>query len=211
MSRQGGGERRGDAGSVGGPGRRGRHAPELVDDEEHQQVTAQMERLFRAMHAVVRKIPRGRVLTYGQLAELGGLPGGARVAGAAMKRSEGLPWQRVVGKAGPRRGRIAIHDPVGASIQRQMLAAEGVPVSEAGTIDLGRYGWLEAEPARRARRTEEPAQEKRGVRAAVSRRPRRAALKERGAKAAALATPRPERPATKTDDARAPVKKRSGR
>lgn len=105
-----------------------------------------MQRLFRAMHAVVRKIPRGRVLTYGRLAELAGLPGGARVAGAAMKRSEGLPWQRVVGKAGPRRGRIAIHDPVGASIQRQLLAAEGVRVSAAGTIDLGRYGWLEGDP-----------------------------------------------------------------
>lgn len=106
--------------------------------------------MFRAMHQIVRKIPRGRVLTYGQLAELAGLPGGARVAGAAMKRSDGLPWQRVVGKAGPRRGRIAIHDPVGAAVQRQKLAAEGVPVSDAGTIDLTAYGWIDADPPKRA-------------------------------------------------------------
>jgi methylated-DNA-protein-cysteine methyltransferase-like protein len=111
-----------------------------------------MASLFRAMHAVVRKIPRGRVLTYGQLAELAGHPGGARVAGAAMKRSDGLPWQRVVGKAGPRRGRVAIHDPVGAAIQRQKLAAEGVEISSAGTIDLSRYGWIAAEPPLRERR-----------------------------------------------------------
>lgn len=107
-----------------------------------------MMALFRAMHAVVRKIPRGRVLTYGQLAELAGHPGGARIAGAAMKRSTGMPWQRVVGKAGPRRGRIAIHDPVGAAIQRQKLAAEGVIVTDAGLIDLSSYGWIEAEPPR---------------------------------------------------------------
>lgn len=106
--------------------------------------------MFRAMHQIVRKIPRGRVLTYGQLAELAGLPGGARVAGAAMKRSDGLPWQRVVGKAGPRRGRIAIHDPVGAAVQREKLAAEGVPVSDAGTIDLAAYGWIDADPPKRA-------------------------------------------------------------
>jgi methylated-DNA-protein-cysteine methyltransferase related protein len=107
---------------------------------------------FRAIHAVVRKIPRSRVLTYGQLAELAGFPGGARLAGAAMKRSEGIPWQRVVGKAGPRRGRIAIHDPVGAALQRQKLAAEGVPISEAGLIDLGSYGWIEPELPPRATR-----------------------------------------------------------
>lgn len=122
-----------------------------MESEEHGQLTAQRVALFRAMHAVVRKIPRGRVLTYGQLAELAGLPGGARVAGAAMKHSEGMPWQRVVGKAGPRRGRIAIHDPVGAAIQRQKLAAEGVSISEAGLIDLTRHGWIDAEPTRERR------------------------------------------------------------
>jgi methylated-DNA-protein-cysteine methyltransferase related protein len=101
--------------------------------------------LYREMHALVRRIPRGNVLTYGQLAELAGLPGGARVAGAAMKLSKGLPWQRVVGKASRGRARIAIHDPVGAALQRQRLEAEGVEISAAGTIDLGRFGWLSAD------------------------------------------------------------------
>lgn len=94
------------------------------------------------MYAVVRKIPRGKVVTYGQLAELAGLPGAARLAGAAMRASKGLPWHRVLGKSGPRRGKIALHDPVGAAMQRQRLEREGVAVSAAGAVDLVRHGWL---------------------------------------------------------------------
>lgn len=135
---------------------RARHAPELMNGEEREELTAEMAAKFRAIHALVKKIPRGRVLTYGQLAEMAGFPGGARLAGAAMKRSEGLPWQRVVGKAGPRRGRIAIHDPVGAAVQRHKLAAEGVPVSDAGFIDLSAHGWIEADLPRRTSKRSAP-------------------------------------------------------
>jgi methylated-DNA-protein-cysteine methyltransferase related protein len=105
--------------------------------------------LYRRIYAVIRRIPRGAVATYGQVAELAGLPGGARVAAAALKTSrpeDRLPWQRVIGKAGPRRGRIAIYDPVGAAMQRQLLEREGVPIGERGLVDLGEYGWLPATP-----------------------------------------------------------------
>ncbi len=106
-----------------------------------------VRRLYRAIYRVVRRIPRGRVATYGQVAELAGIPGGARVAGAAMKTSsaaDGVPWQRVVGKAGKLRARIAIHDPVGAAIQRQLLEREGVDVGDRGLVALDRFGWLPA-------------------------------------------------------------------
>jgi methylated-DNA-protein-cysteine methyltransferase-like protein len=109
--------------------------------------------LYRRIYAVVRKIPRGAVATYGQVAELAGLPGAARVAGAAMKTSEPsdrLPWQRVIGKAGRLRGRIAIHDPVGAAVQRNLLEHEGVRVGETGLVDLAEYGWLTVGSARGA-------------------------------------------------------------
>jgi methylated-DNA-protein-cysteine methyltransferase-like protein len=102
----------------------------------------ELDELFRRIYKVVRRIPRGRVATYGQVAELAGIPGGGRVAGAAMKGSKGLPWQRVMGKRGPRRGIIAIHDPVGAAIQRKLLEAEGVVVDDRGLIDLERFGWM---------------------------------------------------------------------
>ena len=113
-------------------------------------------KLYRAIYAVVRRIPTGHVVTYGQLAELAGIPGGARVAGAALKTckpGDRLPWQRVIGKAGKNRGRIAIHDPVGAAVQRQLLSDEGVAIGDNGLVALDRYGWLpggpRGKPARR--------------------------------------------------------------
>lgn len=114
-----------------------------------------VRRLYRSIHTVVRRIPRGRVATYGQVAELAGLPGGARVAGAAMKTStsaDRLPWQRVIAKAGKTRGRIAIHDPVGAAVQRQLLEGEGVSVGDSGLVALDRFGWLPGERSARAPR-----------------------------------------------------------
>ena len=104
-----------------------------------------LQQLFVAIKAVIRKVPRGRVVTYGQVAELAGIPNGGRIAAAALKTSvpgDRLPWQRVIGKAGARRGRIAIHDPVGAAIQRNLLVEEGVEIGETGLVDLGAYGWL---------------------------------------------------------------------
>jgi len=119
-------------------------------------MTEHVAKLYRSIYAVVRRIPHGHVATYGQVAELAGIPGGARVAGAAMKTSkpgDRLPWQRVVGKAGNNRGRIAIHDPVGAAVQRQLLDDEGVVIGDTGLIALDRYGWLPGGPARTARAT----------------------------------------------------------
>ena len=81
--------------------------------------TDHLRELYRRIYVVIRTIPRGAVATYGQVAELAGIPGGARVAAAALKTSkptDQLPWQRVIGKAGKTRGRIAIHDPVGAGV-----------------------------------------------------------------------------------------------
>src|SRR5215203_1207445 len=99
--------------------------------------------LYKQLYAVIRKIPRGRVATYGQIAELAGIPGGARIAAASLKVSkptDRLPWQRVIGKASKLRGRIAIHDPVGAAIQRQLLEGEGVAIGESGLVALDIYG-----------------------------------------------------------------------
>jgi len=116
-----------------------------MDETDH------VRELYRRIYQVVRKIPRGAVATYGQVAELAGIPGGARVAGAAMKTSkpaDNLPWQRVIGKAGKLRGRIAIHDPVGAAVQRQLLEDDGVTVGDSGLVALDMFGWLPASKVR---------------------------------------------------------------
>lgn len=106
---------------------------------------------FAAIYQVVRQIPPGRVLTYGQVAELAGMPGAARAVGAAMRASSpdlGLPWQRVVGKRGPSTGLVRIHDPMGAGVQRALLEAEGVTFTDAAGISLTEYGWVPATPPR---------------------------------------------------------------
>ena len=115
-------------------------------------LTAHVRTLYRQIYAVIREVPRGHVATYGQVAELAGIPGGGRIAGASLKVSkpeDQLPWQRIVGKASKTRGKIAIHDPVGAAIQRQLLEDEGVAISEVGLIDLGVHGWLPVDAARK--------------------------------------------------------------
>jgi methylated-DNA-protein-cysteine methyltransferase-like protein len=137
-----------------------------------------VRRLYAAIYRVVRRIPAGRVATYGQVAELVGVPGGARVAGAAMKvasSATGIPWHRVLGKAGPRRARIAIHDPVGAAVQRGLLERERVQVGDRGLVALDRYGWIPVDPAGAAR-----ARPRSGSALAASPRPRpRSASKRR--------------------------------
>ena len=119
------------------------------DDATH------LQQLFSAIKVVIRKIPKGKVATYAQIAELAGIPNGGRIAAAALKTStpsDALPWQRVIGKAGALRGRIAIHDPVGAAIQRQLLTTEGVEIGETGLVALDVYGWLIAPAQARSAR-----------------------------------------------------------
>jgi methylated-DNA-protein-cysteine methyltransferase-like protein len=137
--------------------------------------------LYRSIYAVIRRVPTGHVATYGQIAELAGIPGGARVAGASLKvskPSDALPWQRIVGKASKLRARIAIHDPVGAAIQRNLLEDEGVAIGETGLIDLGVYGWLPADATKRVSVPRRPATVGSG-RAASPRRPPRSGSKRR--------------------------------
>jgi methylated-DNA-protein-cysteine methyltransferase-like protein len=96
-----------------------------------------------AIHAVVRSIPRGRVATYGQVAELAGIPSGHRVVARYMRTCPaGLPWQRVVGKKDARRAQINLQDPKDVQRQRALLRAEGVTFDVNGYIVLKAYGWL---------------------------------------------------------------------
>lgn len=78
---------------------------------------------WNRLYALVKRIPKGRVVTYGQLARATRLPGGARAAGRAMAacpRGQAIPWHRVVAAG----GRIAIREPF-AGLQRRLLETEG--------------------------------------------------------------------------------------
>jgi methylated-DNA-protein-cysteine methyltransferase-like protein len=97
------------------------------------------------IYAIVRAIPKGRVATYGQIAELAGMPSGHRIVARAMRVCpKGLPWQRVVGKKDARRAQISVQDPEQIAQQRKLLAREGVRFDINGFIVLRAYGWLPA-------------------------------------------------------------------
>jgi methylated-DNA-protein-cysteine methyltransferase related protein len=76
------------------------------------------------IRATVRKIPRGKVSTYGAVARAAGFPGAARQVVRALQSSYGLPWQRVVAAG----GRIALPGDRGLE-QRFRLETEGVKFS----------------------------------------------------------------------------------
>jgi len=100
-----------------------------------------MEISRQRIYAIVRRIPRGRVATYGQVAALAGLPRHARQVGyalAALDEESTVPWQRVVNA----RGEVSVRAEFGAErFQRVLLEAEGIVFSAAGRIDLARYRW----------------------------------------------------------------------
>ena len=92
------------------------------------------------IHAVVRRIPRGRVATYGQVAALAGFPRHARQVGYAMRdlpQGSDLPWHRVLNA----RGEVSPRAAVGwEDVQRDLLEQEGVELARE-RVDLVRFGW----------------------------------------------------------------------
>lgn len=96
---------------------------------------------YHRIYKIVRQIPRGRVATYGQVAELAGLDGHARQVGYALHAlPDGfdLPWHRVVNARGEISPRTAgdSHE-----LQRMLLEEEGVEFDARGRIDLRKYLW----------------------------------------------------------------------
>lgn len=90
------------------------------------------------VEAIVRQIPRGRVMTYGQLAALCGNARAARIVGGIAHFGDpDLPWQRVVNKTGG----LASGYPGGRSGHRQVLEAEGVVVGNGLQIDVSSLLW----------------------------------------------------------------------
>ncbi|NLG49161.1 MAG: methylated-DNA--[protein]-cysteine S-methyltransferase [Chloroflexi bacterium] len=94
---------------------------------------------FEQVHRLVGQVPRGRVVTYGQIAQALGRPHGARAVGWAMRQCpDDLPWHRVVNA----QGRISLRGMYAhCDLQRALLEEEGVIFDPADRIDLRRFGW----------------------------------------------------------------------
>jgi methylated-DNA-protein-cysteine methyltransferase-like protein len=93
---------------------------------------------WSGVYILVKRIPKGRVITYGQLARATRLPGGARAAGRAMAacpRGQAIPWHRVIAAG----GRIAVREPF-AGLQRRLLESEGIRLVN-GRVPLADHPW----------------------------------------------------------------------
>jgi methylated-DNA-protein-cysteine methyltransferase-like protein len=111
------------------------------------------ESTYHKIYQVVRQIPAGKVATYGQVADLAGLYGQARLVGYALYRVDlesDIPWQRVVNA----QGEIS-YAPTrtgGDYLQKNLLEQEGLQFNQQGKIDLKVYRWqapinlLDADP-----------------------------------------------------------------
>lgn len=104
--------------------------PEKVKDKNYR------ERVYE----IVRRIPEGRVMTYGQIADILGEGYTPRTVGFVMHAAEkdDVPWQRVINSQG---GCSTGHIILPVNLQQQMLESEGVKFNEKGRCDLKIYRW----------------------------------------------------------------------
>jgi methylated-DNA-protein-cysteine methyltransferase-like protein len=96
---------------------------------------------YARIYAVIRRIPSGKVATYGQIAELAGLPGHARQVGYALHAlpsATAVPWHRVINAAGAVSRRAV---PGAELTQRQLLEEEGVGFDLRGRVRLSSVQW----------------------------------------------------------------------
>lgn len=105
---------------------------------------------FNRVHVIVACIPRGRVMTYGQIAALAGNPRASRAVGyalAAIPEGAELPWHRVVNARGEISPRRTLQGDDDRMLQRVLLESEGVVFSASGRIDLNTFGTRGGQPA----------------------------------------------------------------
>lgn len=123
----------------------------FTDSRETPDSPAYRERVYQ----IVRRIPRGRVMTYGQIAVILGQGYTPRTVGYVMHAAEeeNVPWQRVINAQGAcSTGRLVIPP----DKQQRMLESEGVVFNEKGKCDLGAFRWEPPEYARGDEVEEQP-------------------------------------------------------
>ena len=116
----------------------------------HGDVQGDRPTVYDAVYAIVRRIPRGRVMTYGQIATLMLNRISPRAVGWALHGCpEGVPWHRVVNGSGGCSTERLPDMPLG--LQAAILEAEGVAFRPNRTLDLARYQWFPREVPRLVR------------------------------------------------------------
>lgn len=137
--------------------------------------TEKFEQAFEKIYRIVLRIPRGRVMTYGQIARLMDDRYSPRLVGWAMHATpqdgRDIPWHRVINsKGGISTGRIIIAEP---QLQRFLLEAEGVVFDERGHCDLSLYQWSPTKRKAKSESLKPPAKAAPSKKASAKKRARR--------------------------------------
>ena len=138
--------------TTGAKTKRQRESPRRVDAPSRPRTTG-YEKVFEKIYRLVLRIPRGRVMSYGQIARLLEERYSPRLVGWAMHATpqdeRNIPWHRVVNSSGGiSTGRMILAEP---DRQRLMLEAEGVVFDERGHCDLSVFQWSPRQRAAKAK------------------------------------------------------------
>src|ERR1700761_9148020 len=104
----------------------------------------QGDKAVAAIYAVIRRIPKGWVATYGQVAAMAGLPRRARLVGHVLQElghATDIPWHRVVNAKGEVSYSLSRNG--GDALQQRLLEQEGVEFNNENRFDLERFRWLD--------------------------------------------------------------------
>jgi len=96
---------------------------------------------YKRIYATVKRVPKGRVATYGQIAAVAGMARHARQVGYALHAlaaDSGVPWHRILNARGEVSARA---EPGWEHIQRALLEGEGVRFDASGRVSLARFQW----------------------------------------------------------------------
>jgi methylated-DNA-protein-cysteine methyltransferase related protein len=99
---------------------------------------------YKRIYAIVKKIPYGKVATYGQIAQLADMPRAARQVGYALSATPEnvkIPWHRVINSEGKISMRLKHWQSGNDDLQKILLEAEGVEFDSSERIDLKRFRW----------------------------------------------------------------------
>jgi methylated-DNA-protein-cysteine methyltransferase-like protein len=110
----------------------------------HGRAPAHGDAAVAAIYAVIRRIPKGWVATYGQVAAMAGLPRRARLVGTVLQQLDPaarIPWHRVVNAKGEVSYSASRNG--GDALQRHLLEKEGVEFDDKGRFNLERFRWLD--------------------------------------------------------------------
>lgn len=100
------------------------------------------ENFYQRVYALVRQVPYGKIVTYGQVAALLDNPRAARAVGYALRflpAGANVPWHRVINHQGQISPRYPAEGPI---LQRSLLEAEGIRFDAQGCADVSAYRWL---------------------------------------------------------------------